>query len=820
MANLQTVEREMEVDDIFPENQPEIPPSQNTVTNSVTVRVEKPVSSTEEPTTNSSVQAKCRAFLTGYVSISKLFCYLFRCLFYLCLAPVVYACITVVTVAFLPLLVAAFVVVRLNQLFIKDKDLKKNFLLKFLLGCCIFVAVILLLLEIGVFYVVIAKNVTSLKLVTIIGLPIVNWIKIICTLIGIYLMSQIVSLLIVYVIGKVNVCDDESSFILLDAASEIFGCLLFLWANVVVMNSVPTFKRGKILGIYIQKWVEVALYILIGYNLITLLTRMLVWSLEKVFAENSVIGKKLTKMVSVVCCEDLRKGAFKKKYVVYVAIGIMGNIVTILSLLMLLLIWVLYFGHHLDKTSENKRILEIGKWTLVSILICSFLWLIKSCIVLFWEARTVYDRLHSKLSDIGKHLYFLVLLSYTHFHKVIEMPRYDLEHRIRCAFSCPKRKVDWVHLASNSDGEIYSSFDRKIVRAKLINYTGREASTYQVQQAAQQFLSAQYALSKESIAGDLHHLQGDNPGQNDEGIVGKLEEIIFDGRSYSTDDWKLLLELLPDVRTSEDITFQKVKTWMERSHSRCRFLANTLISEREVMKCLNNVISGLIFGVTFILWLLLTRLASTNVLVLIASPLLAATFVFGDTCKSLFQGLIFVYVVHPFDVGDLCVIDDKLLEVKRIDVWSTTFSNVRSIGKQQEIIYPNVDIAAKNLINHKTEFDWNDYLEFSLNSSDKKTTKIVKEEIEMYLDTEKERFTPNFHSVEFLEIGDDDKVAVHFRHNVQTEGWTYFECLKKKEKRRFEFALYVRNLRSTQKPKTETTVPALAEMDQEVTKDD
>ncbi|KAH9622440.1 hypothetical protein KSS87_007773 [Heliosperma pusillum] len=524
---------------------------------------------------------------------------------------------------------------------------------------------------------------------------------------------------------------------------------------------------------------------------------MLVWSLEKVFMDNSRIGEKLAKMVSVVCCEDLRKGAFKEKYVVYVAIGIMRSIITILSVLMLLLIWVLYFGKHLNKTFENKRILEIGTWTLVSILICSFLWLIKSCIVLFWEARTVYDRLRSKLEDIGKHLYFLVLLSYTHFHKVVESPQNDLEHRIRCAFSCPKRKVDWVHLASNSDGEIYSSFDRKIVRAKLIKYTASEASTYQVQQAAQQFLSAQYALSKER----------------------KLEDIIFDCRSYSADDWKLLLELLPDVHTSEDITFEKVKTWMERSHSRCRSLANTLISEREVMKCLNNVISGLIFGVTFILWLLLTRLASTNVLVLIASPLLAATFVFGDTSKSLFQGLIFVYVVHPFDVGDLCVIDDKLLEVKRIDAWSTTFSNVRSIGKQQEIIYPNVDIAVKNLINHKTEFDWNDYLEFSLNSSDKKATKIVKEEIEMYLDTEKERFTPNFHSVEFLEIGDNDKVAVHIRHNVQTEGWTYFECLKEKEKRRFEFALYLRNLLNPLKPKTKATV-TLAETDQEVTKDD
>jgi hypothetical protein len=32
-------------------------------------------------------------------------------------------------------------------------------------------------------------------------------------------------------------------------------------------------------------------------------------------------------------------------------------------------------------------------------------------------------------------------------------------------------------------------------------------------------------------------------------------------------------------------------------------------------------------------------------------------FIFGNACKTVFEALIFVFIMHPFDVGDRCVID-------------------------------------------------------------------------------------------------------------------------------------------------------------------
>lgn len=158
--------------------------------------------------------------------------------------------------------------------------------------------------------------------------------------------------------------------------------------------------------------------------------------------------------------------------------------------------------------------------------------------------------------------------------------------------------------------------------------------------------------------------------------------------------------------SEEVISFQNIQIWMEMAQKNCLFLANAVGSGTELVDYLNAIISGIIIGATFIMWLLLTKLASTKVLVVIASPFVAASFIFGDTCKNLFQSIIFVYVLHPFDVGDSCDIhEDHKMEVKSINVWKTTFSKTDDAGNQVEVIYPNSELANKKIINYKTKLN-------------------------------------------------------------------------------------------------------------------
>lgn len=48
---------------------------------------------------------------------------------------------------------------------------------------------------------------------------------------------------------------------------------------------------------------------------------------------------------------------------------------------------------------------------------------------------------------------------------------------------------------------------------------------------------------------------------------------------------------------------------------------------------------------------------TTQALVFITSQLVLAAFMFGNTVKNIFESIIFLYVMHPFDVGDRCIID-------------------------------------------------------------------------------------------------------------------------------------------------------------------
>lgn len=86
-------------------------------------------------------------------------------------------------------------------------------------------------------------------------------------------------------------------------------------------------------------------------------------------------------------------------------------------------------------------------------------------------------------------------------------------------------------------------------------------------------------------------------------------------------------------------------------------LAHALSDTKTAVKQLNKLVTGILVVVTGIIWLLLMEIATTKILLFLSSQLVVAAFMFGNTCKTIFEAIIFVFVMHPFDVGDRCVVD-------------------------------------------------------------------------------------------------------------------------------------------------------------------
>lgn len=97
-----------------------------------------------------------------------------------------------------------------------------------------------------------------------------------------------------------------------------------------------------------------------------------------------------------------------------------------------------------------------------------------------------------------------------------------------------------------------------------------------------------------------------------------------------------------------------------------RALALTLNDTKTAVNKLHRMVNVLVGILIAIIWLLILGIATSKFLVFISSQLLLVAFIFGNTCKTVFEAIIFLFVIHPFDVGDRCEIDGVQVRLRKI----------------------------------------------------------------------------------------------------------------------------------------------------------
>ncbi|KAG8657097.1 hypothetical protein MANES_03G038300v8 [Manihot esculenta] len=240
--------------------------------------------------------------------------------------------------------------------------------------------------------------------------------------------------------------------------------------------------------------------------------------------------------------------------------------------------------------------------------------------------------------------------------------------------------------------------------------------------------------------------------------------------------------------TEQDKRIKKsvFRNWVVEIYKDHDSLNSTLQHSKTAIDELNVIVSVIILFIIAVVWLLFMEVLSTKLLVFMSSQLLLVVFMFGNTAKNVFEAVIFVFVVHAFDVGDRCVIDGVQMVVDEMNILTTTF--LKNDG--EKVYYPNSVLALKPISNLYRSPPMTDSLEFAISlRTPMQIINDLQDKITKYLEINPRKWRAD-HSVQFKEIEDVNKmkVALYVNHTVN------FHYLAKRTKRRSELVLEMKKI--------------------------
>ena len=96
----------------------------------------------------------------------------------------------------------------------------------------------------------------------------------------------------------------------------------------------------------------------------------------------------------------------------------------------------------------------------------------------------------------------------------------------------------------------------------------------------------------------------------------------------------------------------------ERAYNFRLVLKHAIANNKRLFKRLVMVLDGVLVVGIILLWLTLRHIVKWETVVVIIPQVAAGTFIFGESTKKAFEGAVYIFLVHPFDIGDCCVIGD------------------------------------------------------------------------------------------------------------------------------------------------------------------
>lgn len=143
------------------------------------------------------------------------------------------------------------------------------------------------------------------------------------------------------------------------------------------------------------------------------------------------------------------------------------------------------------------------------------------------------------------------------------------------------------------------------------------------------------------------------------------------------------------------ITPLKLKRYMVELHREKISLVGSLFDHGKAVAKLEHLAFLLTLFVSLLLAPWLFGLGFGRALTSVLGIIAGCSFMFKDSCSSLFNSIIFLFITHPFDIGDRVLIDNDAYFVHEIRLFSTVL--MRWDGFM--VYYPNAVLLEKGIVN-------------------------------------------------------------------------------------------------------------------------
>ncbi|XP_058189007.1 mechanosensitive ion channel protein 10-like [Rhododendron vialii] len=525
-------------------------------------------------------------------------------------------------------------------------------------------------------------------------------------------------------------------------------------------------KRKKINCLAIIEW---ALFIVILACLIcSLKLNHVTWGLETwkwcLMVMVTFSGRLISGWVIGFLVFVIERNFMLRERVLYFVYGLRKSFQSCVWLGLVLLAWTIMFNSKIHK--KNKMLKKVFQ-ALVAVLVGATIWLIKIILVKVlassFHVATYFDRMKESVF----HHYILDTLSGPPVDDDMMAQRQN-HHLLTASKSLPAKlmKMKKSNVLINSKSKRFGS--RRLDMEKLRKLSlQRSASAWNVKRLVSYVRS--FGLSTISTTVDeFGRAESEITSEWEARTTAKriFKNVAKPGARYIEEEDLMrflnrveihtIFPLFEGALETGTIAKSAFKNWVVRAYFERKGLAHSLNDTKSAVQQLHKLASAVVSVIVIVISLLVMGLATTKLIFFVVTQVVLVGVMFHNTCKTIFESIIFVFVMHPFDIGDRCVIDGVQVVVEEMNILTTVFLRYDN----EKIYYPNSVLITKPISNFYRSPEMGDGIDFTIDfNTSMESINALKKAIQIYLESKPKHWNPN-HDVIVTAIEDMNKLKM------------------------------------------------------------